>query len=403
MWSIFRSLPKFYPAVSWPAAGRCRGVLGVALLLLLSMVGWIPPGESAEDNGQFQVKADAAILGDLDSGVVLYQQNAEQRHAPASLTKVMTLYLTYEALANNHLNLEEQLPVSERAWRQGGSKTFVKVGDRVRLEELIYGIAVQSGNDACVVIAEHLAGSEEAFSDMMNNKAKELGMTQTHFVNASGLPDDNHYTSARDLFLLASAVVRDYPQYTHYSQEKQYTFGGIRQYNRNRLLWRDPSVTGLKTGHTQAAGYCMIATNEVEGQRLGAVILGAPSSKVREEEALRLLRYGNRNFETVRFYEANKVVRKMRVWKGETEHVDGITKRPLAVTIPRKDRGKLEVGLIYKDPLVAPIALGEEIGTLVVKMGGNEVVKRPLLAAAAVNEGGIVRSMVDSVRLKLGW
>ncbi|MBF0613415.1 MAG: D-alanyl-D-alanine carboxypeptidase [Magnetococcales bacterium] len=372
-------------------------LLMATLCFMLSTSGW------SNEDGQFQVKGDAAILGDLDSGVILFQQNAEMRHHPASLTKVMTLYLAYEALANGQMNLEEQLPVSERAWRQGGSKTFVKVGDKVRVEDLIYGIAVQSGNDACVVIGEHLAGSEEGFADLMNKKAKALGMNATHFVNASGLPDDNHYTTAKDLFLLASAIVRDFPQYHHYSQEKQYTFNGIRQYNRNRLLWRDPSITGLKTGHTQAAGYCMIATNEVEGQRLGAVILGAASSKIREEEALRLLRYGNRNFETVRFYETGKVVRKLRVWKGETTHVDGVAQRTLAVTVPRKDRYRLEVGLIYKDPLLAPLAKGDEIGTLVVKMGDAEIVKRPLVAAHEVKEAGFFGSLTDSVRLKLGW
>ncbi|MBF0127896.1 MAG: D-alanyl-D-alanine carboxypeptidase, partial [Magnetococcales bacterium] len=208
-----------------------------------------PASKGDGDKGQLQVNAPSAILGDIDSGTILLAQNDQAPMHPASLTKVMTLYLVYEALAAGDLKLEQKLPVSEKAWRMSGSKTFVKVGDQVRVEDLILGIAVQSGNDACVVMAEHIAGSEEAFAQLMNRKAKQLGMTQTHFENASGMPSPEHMTTARDMFLLARAIKRDFPQYAHFSQEKQYTFNGIRQYNRNHLLWRDPSVTGLKTGH----------------------------------------------------------------------------------------------------------------------------------------------------------
>lgn len=351
----------------------------------------------------FHAQGTAAILGDIDSGAILFAQNDTQIAPPASLTKVMTLYLVYEAVERGDFTLESKFPVSEKAWKTGGSKTFVRVGDSIRVEDLIRGIAVQSGNDACVVVAEHMAGSEAGFAELMNRKAEELGMTQTHFDNATGLPGPEHHTTARDLFLLAQAIIRDFPQYTHYSQEKQFSFEGIRQYNRNRLLWRDASITGLKTGHTKNAGYCMIATNDKDGQRMAAVIMGAKSSRVREEEALRLLRYGSRIYETIRLYEKSAVVRSLRIWKGQSDHVDGIVKDALFVTIPRKDHSSLEVGLAYDEPLIAPFEEGEKIGQIVVKLGKKELLVRPVVAKQAVPSGSTLHNMVDSVRMYLGW
>ncbi|MEO5341631.1 MAG: D-alanyl-D-alanine carboxypeptidase [Magnetococcus sp. MYC-9] len=355
------------------------------------------------DKGPFRVEAPSAILGDIDSGAILFAQEEQTPMHPASLTKVMTLYLVYEALASGNLKLEQKLSVSEKAWRMSGSKTFVQVGDQVRVEDLILGIAVQSGNDACVVVAEHLAGSEEGFADLMNRKAKQLGMSKTHFENASGMPSPGHMTTAHDMFVLAKSIKRDFPQYAHYSKEKQYTFNGILQYNRNRLLWRDSSVTGLKTGHTKEAGYCLIATNEKEGQRLAAVIMGAKSSHVREEEALRLLHHGNRTFETVRLFDARAVVRNLRIWKGQQERVDGIVTDAMYVTVPRKERSSLEVGLVYDEPLVAPLAVGDTVGHVVVKLSGKEFVTRPVVAGAAVPAGGFFRVLLDSIRMHLGW
>lgn len=358
---------------------------------------------SGETEVPFKVPALSAILGDLDSGAVLYAQDAEVRREPASLTKVMTLYLIYEALANNELRLDDQLPVSERAWRLQGSKTFVQVGEQVRVEDLIRGIAVQSGNDACMVVAEHLAGSEEGFAELMNKKARELGMKDSHFMNASGLPDPNHYTTALDLFKLASALERRFPKFSHYSAEKQFTYNNIRQVNRNRLLWRDPAITGLKTGHTQTAGYCLIATNDKDGQRMGSVILGAASRKIREEEALRLMAWGKRQYETVRLVEANASIRKLRVWKGESQELDSTVREAVVLTVSRKEKDKLEMGLQYQEPLVAPIEVGQQVGTLVVKLAGKELLQRPLVAVKAVAPGGFITRMVDTVRLAVGW
>ena len=351
----------------------------------------------------FTIRGTAAILGDMDSGTVLFDQDATLQVEPASLTKVMTLYLVYEALANGDLKLDARLPVSEKAWRMGGSKTFVRVNDKVLVEDLIRGIAVQSGNDACLVVAEYLGGSEAGFAEMMNSKATELGMVGSHFANPTGMPDPDHYTTAQDMFILASAIMKNFPQYSHFVKEKQYTFNGIRQYNRNRLLWRDPSITGLKTGHTRAAGYCLIAANEKEGQRLVAVVMGAKGRKIREEEALRLLRYGNRMFETVQLFDANAVIQKLRIWKGEKDHVNAVVKEPLTVTVPRKERGSLDVGLLYDEPLLAPVEAGQKIGRVVVKLGDKEILSRPALAGSTIPAGGIVSNLVDSGRLYLGW
>lgn len=361
-----------------------------------------PAKTDASGETVFKVDGKAAILADVDTGTVLFEQDADQRLEPASLTKVMTLYLVYEAMASGRLKLDEMLPVSERAWRLEGSKTFVKVGDRVKVEDLILGIAVQSGNDACLVMAEHLGGSESGFAQMMNAKAKALGLTGSHFVNASGLPDENHYTTARDMFRLAQALLRDFPQFAHFVQKKEYTFNGITQYNRNRLLWKDPSIIGMKTGHTNSAGYCLIAANEKEGQRLVAVIMGAASVKVREEESLRLLRYGNRNFEMVRLFQEGHKVRTLRVWKGKQDEVVGIMAQPLQVTLPRKEKEKLEVGFTYQEPIEAPLQQGATLGSVVVRVGDKELLRRPVVAATAVEEGGFFSVLVDSVRLKVG-
>ncbi|MBF0136064.1 MAG: D-alanyl-D-alanine carboxypeptidase [Magnetococcales bacterium] len=360
-----------------------------------------PAGNSGEQ--PMAVQGESSILGDLDSGTILHEQDADLRRDPASLTKVMTLYLIFDALANGELTMETKLPVSEKAWRVGGSKTFVKVGDMVLLEDLIRGIAVQSGNDACVVVAEHIGGSEKGFADLMNQKAKEMGMKGSRFQNASGLPDPEHYSTARDLFILAKTITQRFPQHLHFFQEKHYKFNGILQYNRNRLLWRDPSVTGMKTGHTADAGYCLIATSEKDGQRLGAVIMGAKSSKIREEEALRLLRHGNRMFETVRLIETGTSVKQVRVWKGTEKMVDVTVDAPLVVTVSRKDRPSLGVGLRFQEPLIAPFKKGDQIGTFVVSLGEKELLTRPAVTDRAIEKAGFFSSILDSVRMKMGW
>ncbi|MBF0134362.1 MAG: D-alanyl-D-alanine carboxypeptidase [Magnetococcales bacterium] len=361
------------------------------------------PEKTSPEKSSLDVRAASYILGDMDTGMVMYDKDSDKRVPPASLTKIMTLFLIYDALARGDLTLEQALPVSEKAWRTPGSKTFVRVGDQIRVNDLIQGIAVQSGNDACVVVAEHLAGSEAGFADLMNAKAKELGMVNSHFINPTGLPHPEHYTSAHDLFLLASALTNRFPQYGYFVKEKQYTFSGIQQYNRNRLLWRDPSITGLKTGHTREAGFCMVATSDKDGQRLAAVIMGASSSKIREEEALRLLRQGNRLFETVRIYEPGAVIRSLRVWKGEEDFVDATVDQPAVVTIPRKQRSSLEIGMVYEEPMVGPLVKGQKIGAVIVKLKDRELLNRPVVAAKDIPSGGFVGNFVDTIRLYFGW
>ncbi len=377
-------------------------------VFIITFVLSFPGAEAADpdknaDKNALDVRATAAILGDLDTGVIMYEKEADKVLPPASLTKIMTLYLVYDALARGDLTLEQKLPVSEKAWRTSGSKTFVKVGDQIKVDDLIHGIAVQSGNDACVVVAEHLAGSEAGFADLMNAKARELGMTNTHFINPTGLPDPTHHTSARDLFKLASAIMNRFPEYSYFVKEKHYTFSGIQQYNRNRLLWRDPSITGLKTGHTKEAGFCLVATSEKEGQRLSAVILGAPGSKIREEEALRLLRHGNRMFETVRIYEPGVTIRRLKVWKSTEGFVDATVEKPVVVTIPRKERNALEVGMLYEDPVVGPLEKGQKIGSVIVKFKNQELLNRPVVASKDIASGGMLGNLADSVRMYFGW
>ncbi|MEG3640269.1 D-alanyl-D-alanine carboxypeptidase family protein [Magnetococcus sp. PR-3] len=372
-------------------------------LLLVLLVFALTGSEAWAEGQPFRVRAKAAIMGDIDSGAILFDQNSDMPLPPASLTKVMTLYLLYEALQKGEITLETPMPVSRAAWKMGGSKTFVKVGDSVRVEDLIRGIAVQSGNDACVVVAEYLGGSEKGFADMMNAKAAALGMEGSQFKNASGLPAEGHYASARDFFVLASALLKHFPEYGHYVQQKEYTFNGIRQVNRNRLLWKDKYITGLKTGHTRAAGYCLISIREKDGQRLCSVVMGTRSTSIREEESMRLLHYGNRAFETVNLFEAGATVRTMRVWKGVKKEVDGVIYDPVRITVPKRQRGALEAGIVYSEPLIAPVRQGQELGALIVKLGKEEVMRQPVVAKDEVEEGNLVAVVLDSLRLQLGW
>ena len=375
-------------------------------LLAAATAASAPQQQTAEETTTLQaseIRAESAILGDIDTGLIMLDQAADVRRDPASLTKAMTLYIVFDALARGNLTLDKKLPVSERAWRTGGSKTFVKVGDEVSVQDLLLGIAVQSGNDACMVVAEHIGGSEKGFADMMNQKAKQLGMNNSHFMNASGLPDSDHYSSAHDMFLLARAIMTEFQPYAQVFREKQYTFNGIKQYNRNRLLWRDPHITGMKTGHTQTAGYCLIATQDKDGQRLGAVLLGTKSSKIREEEAMRLLSYGSHLYETVHVYEKGASIRQFKIWKGDKDVVDGVVEKPVLVSVSKRDRNKIEVGLKYNDPLVAPINQGDRIGSIVVKLGEQELANQAVVAGQTINEAGLVGRMVDSVKMRFGW
>jgi D-alanyl-D-alanine carboxypeptidase (penicillin-binding protein 5/6) len=343
--------------------------------------------------------ANSYILQDFNSGRILVEHNADLRVEPASITKLMTAYVVFHELAEGNLTLGELVPVSEKAWRTGGSRMFIDPKMQVSVEDLVRGMVIQSGNDASVALAEHVAGSEEAFAELMNHFADVLGMTQTNFRNSTGLPDPDHYTTARDINLLSAATVRDYPDYYAWYSEKEFTFNNIRQHNRNTLLWRDPAIDGLKTGHTEAAGYCLSASAKRDGMRLVSAVMGSASESTRASETQTLLNYGFRFFETVQLYQAGQELATARVWKGLSEEVALGIADELFVTIPRGRYDDLEAQVEMRPQLTAPLAVGEVVGTVNVKLGDEVVASRELVTLGAIEEAGFFGSSWDGVKL----
>ncbi len=350
-----------------------------------------------------KLSAKSWILLDADSGEVITAHNADERLPPASLTKLMTSYVVSYWLENGQIQNDDLVTISKNAWAQnpifkGSSLMWIEVGKQVTLGDLHRGIVVSSGNDSSVAVAEYIAGSESAFAEVMNQHAVQLGMKNSHFVNSHGLPDDNHYSSARDMALLAKGILI-YPQeYALYS-EKEFVYNGIRQTNRNRLLWSDPTVDGLKTGHTEAAGYCLVASAEREGMRLISVVMGTSSESARERETQRLLAYGFRFFETHHLYTAGTELSKARVWQGAADEVSLGVKKDVYLTIPRGKHDQLQASLSVDEVLTAPIADGSEYGELVVSLDGKEVVRAPLVALQPVEQGGLVKRLWDAIVL----
>ncbi|MCB1802120.1 MAG: D-alanyl-D-alanine carboxypeptidase [Gammaproteobacteria bacterium] len=347
------------------------------------------------------VAATGYLLIDMDSDTVLAAKDAEQRLEPASLTKIMTAYAVFRELQGGSVRMSDQVLVSEKAWKTPGSRMFIEVGKRVTVEDLLKGMIIQSGNDASVALAEHVAGSEEAFANLMNDHARRLGMHNTHFVNATGLPDNEHYTTPHDIVLVTEAMIREFPeQYKLYSV-KEFTYNDIRQHNRNNLLWRDESVDGVKTGHTEAAGFCLVASAKRDGMRLVSVVMGTDSEKSRIRESQSLLNYGFRFFETHRLYGAGDRLTRTRVWMGEQEEVALGLAKDLAVTIPRRQYDKLNARTEIQPQLEAPLSKGQKVGEVIVELDGSEIVRRPLVALEEVAEGGLWRKAVDSVLMML--
>ncbi|MBD3670533.1 MAG: D-alanyl-D-alanine carboxypeptidase [Gammaproteobacteria bacterium] len=346
-----------------------------------------------------KLNAEAYLLIDYHSNQVLAEENADMRIEPASLTKMMTSYAVFYELKNGTVKLEDMAKVSTKAWRtaQGTSTMFLRERQEVSIEDLLSGLIIQSGNDASVVLAEHIAGSEEAFASLMNEHARNLGMTGTHFVNSTGLPDPEHYTTARDLAILAKALIHDYPEFYHLHAEKKFSFNGIDQYNRNRLLWRDRFVDGIKTGHTESAGYCLVASAERNNMRLISVVTGTDNENARAVESQKLLRYGYRFFSTYHIYDSSTELYKMRVWKGEKEEVPLGIDQPLYVTIPRGQYKKLKAKLNVDQDIEAPVTKGGQYGTVNVTLGGNELLNRPLVALEDIGEGSMWTVVKDSV------
>ncbi|CAA0097544.1 D-alanyl-D-alanine carboxypeptidase family protein [Zhongshania aliphaticivorans] len=349
------------------------------------------------------VAASAYFLMDANSGKVLIEHNADERLPPASLTKLMTSYVLSYELERGQVSNDDLVTISQNAWAQnpifnGSSLMWIEVGKQVSLGELHKGVVISSGNDASVAVAEHVAGSEDAFASMMNQHAAMLGMTNSHFVNSHGLPDPDHYTSARDLAILSKAIISYKNEYALYS-ERDFIFNNIRQSNRNGLLWSDPTVDGLKTGHTTTAGYCLVTSAKREGMRLIAVVMGTSSTQARERETQKLLSYGFRYFETHQLYAGGTELIRAKVWKGGSEEVSLGVQKDVFITIPRGKSDTLDAQLNVDEVLIAPIAADQEHGELVVNMDGAEKLRVPLVALEAVEEGGILKRLWDSVVL----
>jgi len=349
-----------------------------------------------------QVVGRAWVVADVSSGQILAAEKPDERFEPASLTKLMTAYLVFAALREKKLSPDEQVSVSEKAWRAPGSRMFIEPRKPVTVDELIRGMVVQSGNDACIALAERVAGSEEAFAGLMNREAERLGMKNSKYMNASGLPDPQHYSSARDLYLLASALVRDFPeQYAQYYSQREYRYNGITQVNRNRLLWLDNTVDGMKTGFTEAAGYCLVASSRRGPRRLLSVLLGSTSESTRAQESQKLLNWGFQFFDAVRLYAGGAPVKEVEVFKGAKPALKAGFRGDLVVAVPKGQGDKLKAELLSLSPLVAPVAEGARVGNLRVTLGGKPVGEYPVVALEAVPEAGFFGRAWDTLRLWL--
>ena len=345
------------------------------------------------------IAASSYILLDHDSGKVLAENASEERLPPASITKLMTSYVIANELEAGNIKLDDEVSISENAWRMIGSRSFIEVGTKVPVEALLRGMIIQSGNDAAVALAEHIAGSEEVFAQMMNQYAQQLGMVNTHFMNATGLPDPEHYTTARDIAIMSSALIRNFPEHYKWYSDKEFTYNGITQHNRNKLLWRDNSVDGLKTGHTEEAGFCLSASAKRDGMRLIAVVLGTRSENARAQEIQKLFNYGFRFFETHQLYAAGEKITESKVWKGDAKSIDLGLAEGFYVTVPRGQYKELEAISNLQQPMIAPIAAGTELGEVEVRLGEEVITTQKLVALKDVEKGSWWHRLIDSILL----
>ncbi len=373
---------------------KSLGVFVVSLLLLATATVQAKP---APVPAPPQVAAESYLLIDFDSGKVLAEKNTDKQVEPASITKLMTAYVVYHELEAGRLSLDEKVTISEKAWRMGGSRMYLELGSQVAVEELLKGLIIQSGNDASVALAEHIAGSEEAFVNVMNQYAAKLGMTSTYYKNSTGWPDKQHLTTARDIAKLASAIIREFPEHYKRYSEKVYTYNNIKQYNRNKLLWRDKSVDGLKTGHTESAGYCLVSSAKRGDMRLISVVLGAKSEKARASVSQSLLNYGFRFYETHKLYAAGEILSHARVWKGDSENVALGLMQDLNVTIPRGTYKNLQALMDVDANLEAPIKKGQELGVVRITLNDIDLHRAPLVALNQVERGSLLQIAKDYV------
>jgi len=408
---------RFAPAARSRSASGATRVLGTGLAALLA--GWslqagalpapgpqpqTPPdsaalGETTPVPTPPQVQAGAYVLMDYASGQIIAASNADMRMAPASLTKLMTSYVVFHALRAGTLKLDDPVTISEHAWRAEGSRTFLKVGSQVPAQVLIKGMIVQSGNDATIALAERIGGTESAFVQLMNQAARQLGMSHTHFEDSTGLPSPAHYSTARDLAILARALVRDYPQYYGYFSLREFVWNHIRQENRNGLLGRDPSVDGLKTGHTDAAGYCLVSSAKRGNMRLISVVLGSPSVKAREDSSAALLNYGFTFYESISVERAGATVLRPRIYKAAAQYYPVGPARDVTLVIPREEAGSIQTSANIDGVLVAPLSTHTAVGQLQIVIGGRPVESVPLYPIEQVPQGGLWTRLTDGVRL----
>ncbi len=367
------------------------------LLWVSSAVAVVTPSPTAPT-----VAAKSYILQDFASGRVLAEQNSDQRLPPASITKLMTAYVVAHELKAGNITLADDVLISEKAWRMVGSRSFIEVNTKVSVEALLRGMIIQSGNDAAVALAEHIAGSEETFAQMMNQYAQQLGMINTNYRNATGLPDPDHYTTARDIATLSAAIIGEFPEEYKWYSEKQYTYNGITQHNRNKLLWRDSSVDGLKTGHTEEAGYCLAASAVRNDMRLISVVLGTRSENARAQETQKLLNFGFRFFESHELYKVGQEVTETKVWKGQQKQLKLGLASTLSVTVPRGKYKELVATTSLNTPIVAPIAQGTALGEVQISLGDELIATQPLVAIQTVEQGSWFRRIIDTI-LMLIW
>ncbi len=344
-------------------------------------------------------KAKQAIVIDYNSGTVLFEKDADMRMPTSSMSKVMTMYMVFEALKKGTLSLDDTFPVSEKAWRKKGSKMFVPVGKQVKIEDLIRGVIVQSGNDATIVLAEGLAGDEDSFAAALNRKARDLGMKNSHFMNASGWPDPDHYSTARDLSILARAVINDFPEYYSYYKEEEFTYSKIKQGNRNPLLYRNIGADGLKTGHTDVGGYGLIGTGVKDGRRVVIVVNGLESSKDRADEATKLLAWGLNGFRDLTLFDDQNDLGRADVYLGMNTTVGLRAAKTLNLVVPKLFENDLDVKITYKSPLKAPIKKGQEVGTVTISIPKGKVVDIPLITSESVDGLGTFAKVISKARL----
>jgi D-alanyl-D-alanine carboxypeptidase (penicillin-binding protein 5/6) len=345
-----------------------------------------------------QLAATAYLLMDAHTGQILVEENSDKQVPPASLTKMMTAYIVSEEIEKGTIKENDEVLISEKAWRKGGSKMFVKVGEKVPVIDLLRGVIIQSGNDASIALAEYVSGSEDVFAEVMNQQAELLGMRDTTFKNATGWPAEGHLTTARDLATLARAVIMDHPEHYSIYSEKYFSFAGINQPNRNRLLWRDPAVDGIKTGHTEEAGFCLVSSAQKRGMRLISVVLGTDSDEKRAAESQKLLAYGFRYYQTHKVYGSDDVLQTERVWGGKEPEVGIAVQEDVFVTIPRGGEDNIKADLIIDGELEAPLKKGQPVGKVVVTLDGETVAEVKAVTADAVEEAGFFKRLWDAIK-----